>query len=100
MSAASKKKAKKVRLSLAPLALTSTGELLINAAEFSLLTSFERALRAAKKSGLPIFVGLVLPARESTEAMKAIDDAAADVAGNVGGRIQGRIFIGKGRTRT
>lgn len=84
------------RISTAPLAVASDGAILVNAAEFALVTSFDDVVKNAKASGLPVFVGVVVAARNNV--MKAIEDAAADVAGRVGGRAQRQLSL-RGRNR-
>ena len=46
----------------APMAVTSAGELLVNAYQLAVGNNLSAAIDVAKASGLPVFVGLVVPA--------------------------------------
>jgi len=75
------------RLSLAPLAMTSDGALVVNAAQFQDDTSLETLLRVATATGLEIFIGVVLPDDHRARLVKDIDDAAAELASRAGGKL-------------
>ena len=69
---------------LAPLALTSDGALVFNAAEFQDDTSPETLLRVAMATGLELFIGIIVPSGHRPRLDKDIDDAAAELASRVG----------------
>jgi hypothetical protein len=69
---------------MAPVALTSAGEIVMNAAEFQNDTSPLGLLRYAENSGLVVFVGVVVPADHVKTIMRDVDDAAADITGRCG----------------
>jgi hypothetical protein len=68
----------------APLAAASDGTLLVNAAHLATKVSLAAAVRVARESGLPIFIGVALPPARAGEMMPEIDDALADVVGRLG----------------
>ena len=72
---------------LAPLALTSDGALVLNAAEFQDDTKPETVLRVALATGLKVFIGILVPNGHRAWLARAIDDASADVAGRIGGAL-------------
>jgi hypothetical protein len=74
----------KVKMSGAPLALASDGTILVNAVEFDVKVNIDLAFEHAKMSGLPVFVGVVVPMAEVSKFTKHIDDSAADLAGHLG----------------
>lgn len=78
------------RVCAAPLALTSGGTLLINVAGFRADARPEALMRLAAGTGLPIFVAVELPPTAHRQALRSIDDAAADMAGRLGGRISAK----------
>jgi hypothetical protein len=75
------------KVCMAPMAVASDGSLLISVAEFQADTSIATLVRVAAATGLPIFVGVVVPHRFRARLAKDIDDAAADIAGRIGGTL-------------
>ena len=56
----------------------------MNAAEFQNDTSPLGLVRYAEKSGLVVFVGIVVPAGHAKTIMRDVDDATADITGRCG----------------
>jgi hypothetical protein len=83
------------KVSTAPMGVTSAGEILVNAYQLAVGNDLSAAIEAAKASGLPVFVGLVVPSRGRARLLKDVDDAAADVVGRLGPHLPDR----KGRGR-
>src|SRR5580704_14460426 len=80
------------KVCLAPMALTSGGDVIISAAQFTAETTLDAVVGYAKRLGLPIFVGVVVPeVLLQKNMLKDIDDAAADIAGRLGGRISAKV---------
>jgi hypothetical protein len=69
------------------MALTSAGDILINAVEFVNQTSVDAVVKYAKGSGLEVFIGVLVPPKLRKQFTRDIDDAAADVAGRIGGKL-------------
>ncbi len=69
---------------MAPMALTSAGEIVMNAAEFENDTSPLSLVRYAERTGLVVFVGVVVPSERVKAIMRDVDDAAADITGRSG----------------
>jgi hypothetical protein len=74
-------------VSLAPLAFTSGGDWVINAAEYSNDVRPETLLRVAVATGLPVFIGVIVPVALRARLAKDVDDAAADIAGRLGAKL-------------
>jgi hypothetical protein len=72
------------RLDQSPMAVTSTGAPLINAAHFYGVDDLEALIELLSK-GRPVFVGIVLTAAEAEEALGRLDDATAEIAAVIGG---------------
>ena len=75
---------------MAPMALTSAGEILMNAVEFENDTSPLGLVRYAETTGLVVFVGVVVPSAQMTKIMRDVDDAAADITGRRGSMLARR----------
>jgi hypothetical protein len=71
------------KVSMAPMAITSAGEVLVNAHQFTTTDDLEAAVEAARATGQPIFIGVVVPSKLTRGVMKDIDNATADVAGRL-----------------
>lgn len=79
------------RVHLAPLALTSDGDVLLNVATIASATDFETVVRAAESEHRAVFVGVMLSPREAEFAIARLDNAADETAARiVGGRRRGR----------
>ena len=74
----------KLRVVQTPLALASDGSLLVNALQLGADDDLDAVVRLARESGLPVFVGVVVPARLRGRLAGEIDDGLADVVGRVG----------------
>ena len=79
------------KVSMAPLAVTSDGSLIINLTQFQNDASLEALVARAKEIGLPVFVGIVVPSAVQGASVGIVDDAAAEVAGRLGGRSARRL---------
>ena len=71
------------RVMEAPAALSSDGSVLVNANQLGVGSTLAEIVAHAEATGLPIFVGVALPARGVRPILRAIDDAAADVVGRL-----------------
>ena len=69
---------------MAPMAVASDGALLVNAHALTNKDGLAAAIEIAKKSGLGVFVGVVVPQQMRARLLKNIDDALADVVGRLG----------------
>lgn len=78
---------KKVRLVDAPLAVTSAGTVLLNVTHLwdGALADF---ITRATESGRPIFIGVEI--ETSSELLRWVDDAAAEIVAAMGSRVQRR----------
>lgn len=74
------------RVHLAPIALTSDGDVLINIAKLASSADFETIVRAAEREHRAIFVGVMLSSRETEFAMARLDNAADETAACIVGR--------------
>jgi hypothetical protein len=74
-------------VSVAPIAVTSSGEVVINAAKLQDEVRPEAVARYAASTGLTVFIGLVVPPEHERAMAKDVRDAAAALAGRVGERL-------------
>lgn len=74
-------------LSTAPMAIASDGSAVVNAYQFAREDHLEAVVEAARATGLPVFVGVVVPARLVPRVLRDVDDALADVVGRLGPRL-------------
>jgi hypothetical protein len=81
---------RKVRVLDAPLAVASDGHLLVNAIQLGRGTGLDAIIAYARAAGLPIFVGVAVPASMRARFGAELDDAAADVVGRLGPRLHRR----------
>jgi hypothetical protein len=75
---------KRSRTSMAPMAVSSAGEIVLNVREFENDASPRGLLRYAERTGFPVFVGIVVPPEHRKRIMGDIDDAVADITGRFG----------------
>lgn len=75
------------KICMAPMAVTSAGDVLLNMAEFQDDLSPSALVRNAKAIGFALFVGVVVPERLRRRLARDIDDAAADITGRLGGMV-------------
>lgn len=73
------------RVSAAPLAVTTSGELLVNVAELGSDVSLDAVLDAARNAGATVFVGIVLSRAEARFALARLDNAADETAARISG---------------
>jgi hypothetical protein len=78
----------RARVVQAPMAVASDGGFMVNAVQLTIGNDLDAVVRVARETGLPVFVGLIVPARLRRRILRDIDDAAADVVGRVGSRLQ------------
>lgn len=78
------------RVVLAPLALTSDGDVLINVATIASSTDVETIVRAAERERGALFIGVILSPREKEFALARLDNAADETAARIVGRRQRR----------
>jgi hypothetical protein len=69
------------------MALASDGSILVNAAQLTTKDDLAAVVECARASGLPVFVGVIVPDRLRKEVLRDLDDAAADIVGRLGARL-------------
>jgi len=72
------------------MAVTSSGDVLVNAYQLSTADDFESVIETALATGRPIFIGVALDREEQADVMRDVDDGCADIVGRLGGRMQAR----------
>ena len=72
----------------APIAFASDGTMLVNATHLGRgERNIDDVVGYAKATGLPVFVGVAVPARLRKRFVREIDDASADVVGRLGPKL-------------
>ncbi len=66
------------------MAVSSEGTLLVNAIQLGSGTALTDVISYAEGTGLPVFVGVVVPKRMRPRFVRETDDALADVVGRLG----------------
>jgi NAD/NADP transhydrogenase alpha subunit len=66
------------------MAVTSAGEVLVNAYQLGREDHLEAVVEAARATGLAMFVGVVIPERMRPAVMHDLDDATAAISGRLG----------------
>jgi hypothetical protein len=66
------------------MAVTSAGELLVNAQQLGVTNDLDAVVEVAKASGLPMFVGVVVPRKLMRTVLRDVDNATADIVGRLG----------------
>ncbi len=77
---------KPARTSRAPLAVASDGTVLMNAITLTVDDDLDAVIQAAKALGGTVFVGVELGKGEVNQALRMLDDMAAEIAARVGAR--------------
>lgn len=80
-------RSRKPRVIDASLAFASDGSILVNALQLGSGMTLNEIIGYAKASGLPIFIGVVVPPRLRERFVREFDDATADVVGRLGPRL-------------
>jgi len=75
------------RVSTAPMAVASDGGVLVNAAQLTTSDSLAAIVKVAERTGLGVFVGILVPARLQRGVLRDVDDALADVVGRLGPKL-------------
>ena len=79
----------------APLAITSAGEIIVNAYQLTgEKDDLAAAIEVAEATGLDVFVDVIVPARFQPKFLRDGDDAAADIVGRTA-----RLLVKRGRGR-
>lgn len=66
----------------APLAITSTGRVLVNANQLGRgKMDVATMIQEAVATGMPVFIGVAVPASSHAGMLRELDDAAANIAG-------------------
>lgn len=78
---------RKVRVIQAPMAVTSGGDVLVNAFLLSVKNDLDAAVRVARESGLPVFIGVATPSRLRARFAAELDAATANVVGRLGPKL-------------
>ncbi len=71
------------RSSRAPLAIASDGTVLVNALSWTTDNDLDAVIDAAKAAGGALFIGVAMRPRQVRQALKALDDAGAEIAGRL-----------------
>ncbi len=77
---------KPARTSRAPLAVASDGSVFVNAVTLTTNDSLDAVIEAAKAAGGTVFVGVAMSPGEVNQALRQLDDMAAEIAATVGAR--------------
>jgi len=75
------------RVSIGPMGVASDGGIIVNAHALTNKDGLDAVVEIATKSGLGLFVGVVVPPRVHRRLLRDIDDATADVVGRLGPRL-------------
>lgn len=67
----------------APLAVTAGLGILVNALHLGQAADLDAIVRYARESGLPIFIGVMVPSRMRRPFARELDDMSADVVGRL-----------------
>lgn len=67
--------------------IASDGSIIVNAHQLTTKNGLAAAIEVATKSGLGVFVGVVVPNRLRKSVFLDIDDALSDVVGRLGPRL-------------
>jgi len=74
------------KLNMAPMAVTSDGTLLINAA-YALDVEDPVAIVEMLGPGAKLYIGIVVPPPQVREGLERLDDAVAEIAGRTGAKL-------------
>ena len=74
-----------------PIAITSSGDVLVNAAQFDDLRTLEEALERAKAEEGEVFIGFVVRAEETSLLSRRVHDACREGAAFIVGKRQRRL---------
>lgn len=69
------------------MAVTSAGEIVVNANQLGTQADLDAIVEYARASGMPVFMGVVVPPRLRKQVLDDMDDAAADIVGRLGPRL-------------
>ena len=78
---------RRTKLSMAPMAIASDGSIVVNAAQLGTKSDLTSVVECAARSGLAVFVGVVVPGRMAEQFLKNVDDSMADIVGRLGPRL-------------
>jgi hypothetical protein len=78
---------RRTKISMAQMAVASDGGVLVNVAQLTTSDSLAAILKLADRTGLDVFVGVVVPGRLRGRVLRDVDDALADVVGRWGPKI-------------
>lgn len=67
--------------------MTSDASIIVNANQLGTATDLDAVVRYARATGLPVFVGVVVPVGLVPGVLRDVDDALADVVGRLGPRL-------------
>jgi hypothetical protein len=91
---------RRAKVHAAPIAITSSGNLLVNVAMFDDVTTLDEILRQAKKEKSPVFIGVTLQTKEMPLVAARVHDACREAAAFIaGGRRQQRRRAGRARKK-
>jgi hypothetical protein len=82
-------KRRRAKMNMAPMAVASDGEIVINAAQLTTSGSLAAIVKVAERTGLAVFIGVVVPEGQQRRVLDVVDDALADVVGRLGPKITG-----------
>lgn len=75
------------KVAMAPLGLASDGSIIVNANQLGTATNLDAVIGYARATGLPVFVGVVVPGELRRRVLGDVDDALADVVGRLGPKL-------------
>ena len=88
----------RAKVHLAPIAVTSSGDLLVNVGLFDEAATLDETLRRAKKERSSVFIGIVVEEREVPLVADRVHDACREAAAFIEGeRQRGRRRAGRSR---
>ncbi len=78
---------RRATISMAQMAVASDSGVLVNVAQLTTSDSLAAILKLAERTGLHVFVGVVVPERLRKRVLRDVHDALADVVGRLGPKL-------------
>ena len=75
------------KMNMTPMAVASDGGVLVNVAQLTTSGALAAIVAVAERTGLDVFVGIVVPERLRSRVLRDLDDAAADIVGRLGPKL-------------
>lgn len=80
----------RLRIHACGIAIALDGTVLLNVAHLHAAQDPAAIVKCAIEEGGDLFIGIALPARDAKEALRWLENGAAEAAGHVGGRLHRR----------